>query len=90
MFGLLKLHGPILSGTDEDGNFGVRDNPYSWHRKHNMLYIDNPVGAGQYCQVIKNMCDRFKLRAKFLPRTQQNKNHFLELLCRLRTSETRL
>merc|ERR1711915_335722 len=46
MFGLLKLHGPILSGTDENGEFGVRDNPYSWHRKHNMLYIDNPVGAG--------------------------------------------
>merc|ERR1712002_871351 len=46
MFGLLKLHGPILTGTDENGSFGVRDNPYSWHRKHNMLYIDNPVGAG--------------------------------------------
>ena len=46
MFGLLKLHGPLLSGTNEDGVFGVEDNPYSWTRKHNMLYIDNPVGAG--------------------------------------------
>jgi len=46
LFGLLKLHGPILTGTDENGNFGVNDNPYSWHREHNMLYIDNPVGAG--------------------------------------------
>jgi len=46
MFGLLKLHGPLLSGDDENGNFGVRDNPYSWHRKHNIIYIDNPVGAG--------------------------------------------
>jgi len=46
MFGLLKLHGPLLSGTDQDGVFGVRDNPYSWGKKHNMLYIDNPVGAG--------------------------------------------
>ena len=47
MFGLLKLHGPLLSGDDENGNFGVRDNPYSWHRKHNIIYIDNPVGAGK-------------------------------------------
>jgi len=46
MFGLLKLHGPVLTGTDENGKFGVAENPYSWHRKHNMLYIDNPVGAG--------------------------------------------
>merc|ERR1712198_604521 len=46
LFGLLKLHGPIITGTDENGEFGVADNPYSWHRKHNMLYIDNPVGAG--------------------------------------------
>jgi len=46
MFGLLKLHGAIITATDENDNFGVNDNPYSWHRKHNMLYIDNPVGAG--------------------------------------------
>ena len=46
MLGLLKLHGPFLTETDEDGNFGVTDNPFSWHKKHNMIYIDNPVGAG--------------------------------------------
>jgi len=47
MFGLLKLHGPLLTEMDESsGQLGVRDNPYSWHRKHNIIYIDNPVGAG--------------------------------------------
>ena len=46
MFGLLKLHGPILTATDENGNLGVEDNPFSWNKKHNIIYIDNPVGAG--------------------------------------------
>merc|ERR1719516_580428 len=47
MFGLLKLHGPIITSVDENDILtGVEENPYSWHRKHNMLYIDNPVGAG--------------------------------------------
>jgi len=47
MFGLLKLHGPILTTVDEDDMLsGVEKNPNSWGRKHNMLYIDNPVGAG--------------------------------------------
>jgi len=47
MFGLLKLHGPILTTVDEnDVLTGVAENPSSWHKKHNMLYIDNPVGAG--------------------------------------------
>jgi len=47
MFGLLKLHGPILTTADEnDVLTGVAANPDSWGKKHNMLYIDNPVGAG--------------------------------------------
>jgi len=47
MFGLLKLHGPILTTVDSNGDLtGVAKNPYSWGRKHNMIYIDNPVGAG--------------------------------------------
>merc|ERR1719234_2664123 len=47
MFGLLKLHGPILTTIDENDMLtGVAENPYSWHKKHSMLYIDNPVGAG--------------------------------------------
>ena len=48
MFGALKLHGPILTTVDENNNLtGVAKNPNSWGRKHNMIYIDNPVGAGQ-------------------------------------------
>merc|ERR1712228_457384 len=47
MFGALKLHGPIITTVDENNNLnGVTKNPYSWGRKHNMVYIDNPVGAG--------------------------------------------
>merc|ERR1711892_1015115 len=42
MFGLLKLHGPIITTVDENNILsGVARNPYSWGRKHNMLYIDN-------------------------------------------------
>jgi len=47
MFGALKLHGPVLTTVDEEGNLdGVRVNPNTWARKHNIIYIDNPVGAG--------------------------------------------
>jgi len=47
MFGALKLHGPIITTVDEKNNLtGVTKNPNSWGRKHNMIYIDNPVGAG--------------------------------------------
>jgi len=47
MFGLLKLHGPIITTVDKNNNLtGVERNPYSWGRKHNIIYIDNPVGAG--------------------------------------------
>ena len=48
MFGALKLHGPVLTTVDEDNNLnGVGSNPYTWARKHNVIYIDNPVGAGE-------------------------------------------
>jgi len=47
MFGALKLHGAVLTTVDENDNLsGVASNPNSWAKKHNMIYIDNPVGAG--------------------------------------------
>ena len=46
MFGLLELHGPFLVKDDENGEPKAEMNPYTWARKANMLYIDNPVGAG--------------------------------------------
>ncbi len=47
LFGAFELHGPILAveAGDDDGVTGEA-NPYAWTRRANMLYIDNPVGAG--------------------------------------------
>ena len=46
MFGLLEIHGPIQAVYDEDGITRGVLNPYTFAKKANMLYIDNPVGAG--------------------------------------------
>ena len=51
LFGLFEIHGPISAvfagGGGGGGNrtTGVL-NPHSWSRRANMLYVDNPVGAG--------------------------------------------
>ncbi|XP_055916994.1 venom serine carboxypeptidase-like [Eupeodes corollae] len=41
----------LMALFTENGPFFVdgtklKDNPYSWHKKYHMLYIDNPVGTG--------------------------------------------
>lgn len=42
LFGLFVENGPF--SVDSDIKLVPRE--YSWHRNHNMLYIDNPVGTG--------------------------------------------
>merc|ERR1712226_272130 len=46
LFGFLELHGPFTANYDENGNVKAVMNPYAWTKKANVIYIDNPVGAG--------------------------------------------
>ena len=53
LFGLLELHGPFKADyvfptidNQNDGPVKAVMNPYAWSKKANMIYIDNPVGAG--------------------------------------------
>lgn len=48
MLGLFEINGPISAVFDEANPADTigQINPYSWTNKANMLYIDNPVGAG--------------------------------------------
>ena len=66
MFGLLKLIGPIITTVDANNQLtGVTKNPYSWARKHNMLYIDNPVGAGDPEIILTNIFAELLFRIFF-------------------------
>jgi len=46
LFGLLELHGPFTANYDENNNVKAVINPWAWSKKANVIYIDNPVGAG--------------------------------------------
>ena len=47
MYGLFKENGPYLIGWDESAaRPALLNNIYSWNLRHNLLYIDNPVGTG--------------------------------------------
>ena len=53
LFGLLELHGPFKADyvfptidNQNDGPVKAVMNTYAWSKKANMIYIDNPVGAG--------------------------------------------
>ncbi|XP_063238224.1 venom serine carboxypeptidase-like [Bacillus rossius redtenbacheri] len=43
LYGLFMEVGPFF--VSEDGESLIR-NPYSWHKNHSIVFIDNPVGAG--------------------------------------------
>jgi len=44
MWGLFTELGPFFVGYDEAS---VVKNPYSWHKTHSIIFIDNPVGTGR-------------------------------------------
>jgi hypothetical protein len=43
MLGLFTELGPFFVASDETS---VIKNPYSWHKNHSIIFIDNPVGTG--------------------------------------------
>eukprot|EP00095_Tigriopus_kingsejongensis_P005173 maker-scaffold237_size242172-snap-gene-1.30 protein:Tk05173 transcript:maker-scaffold237_size242172-snap-gene-1.30-mRNA-1 annotation:"venom serine carboxypeptidase" len=48
MLGLFEINGPLSAVyTDDSGSdTEAKLNPFSWNRKVNMIYIDQPVGSG--------------------------------------------
>ena len=61
LFGLLELHGPIQA-VGFNPTLAVPNN-YTWNRQVNMIYIDNPIGAGElyfYGETLKHALNMSK------------------------------
>ena len=47
MLGLFELHGPFKV-VDNNGTPEPQENPWSWNKVANMIYVDQPVGTGMH------------------------------------------
>jgi len=47
LYGALELHGPFIAVAGGPEGVTAEVNPNTWAKYANMLYIDNPVGAGE-------------------------------------------
>jgi hypothetical protein len=56
MWGLFTELGPFFVGLDETS---LDKNPYSWHKNHSIIFIDNPVGTGRLMNLHKFIINKF-------------------------------
>ncbi|KAJ6633431.1 Vitellogenic carboxypeptidase [Pseudolycoriella hygida] len=63
LFGLFTENGPFFINDDR---ISIRKNPYSWHTKYNLIFIDNPVGTGFSFTDPNGYCENITQVAKHL------------------------
>ncbi|ORZ39255.1 Alpha/Beta hydrolase protein [Catenaria anguillulae PL171] len=81
--GMLLENGPML--VDANGN--LRENPHSWHKHANILYVDQPVGTGfSFSTTSKLVHDQVEMAKYFVGFLER----FFELFPHLETSDVRL
>ena len=71
--GALKLHGPLVLHVNKEKRqlLGLRRNPHTWAKKQNVIYIDFPVGTGQW--ILATVDIFFKIHFRIFQQQQDSK-----------------